>query len=51
MCDSTTWCEYRCDVCWKRNCNEYNNYSTAAYELLKDILYDDVASVIHSYIR
>ena len=52
-CNSTTWCEYRCDICWEKKCTKhktkkifrklarkYNNYS----------LYKDVIDVICSFI-
>ncbi len=50
-CKSTTWCEYRCDVCWKRDCNEHDSidpFRKYAHEYT--ILYKDVIDMICSFV-
>ncbi len=52
-CDSMTWCEYRCDTCWEKDCNEHNaaeSFKKYALEYI-DILYEDVIDIICSFVE
>ena len=53
-CESIMWCEYRCDICWKRYCGIHDSDETFK-KLINDgsiitPLYDDVINVICSFI-
>ena len=49
-CNSITWCEYRCDVCWEKDCNEHDSAeSFKKYAHKYTILYKDVINEICSF--
>ncbi len=52
-CNSTTWCEYRCDVCWKKKCIEHDSAETFRSSTLKhnnDFFYKDVTDTVCSFV-
>ena len=51
-CNSTTWCEYRCDFCWHRNCDKHDSAKSFRMIIseMDHILYKDVVDVICSFI-
>ncbi len=50
-CNSTTWCEYRCDFCWHRNCDKHDSAKSFRMIIseMDHILYKDVVDVICSF--
>ncbi len=48
-CKSTTWCEYRCDICWEQDCNEHDS-AESFRKYAPVILYKDVVDAICSFI-
>ncbi len=50
-CNSTTWCERRCDVCWRYICDEHDSAKTFKQLANKEtFLYEDIINVICSFI-
>ncbi len=50
-CNSITWCEYRCDVCWRYDCRKHDTAKTFKQMTKHNhVLYKDVVNEICSFL-